>query len=105
VEQVILGDVFAFVTAIVGIGCFTGVVVTWIKWRGSRQAKASPDILGRLDQIAEHLSRLDNALDAVAVEVERISEAQRFTSRILSERAGAPGLPDAGRASGSATSR
>ena len=32
-------------------------------------------------------SRLEDAVDAIAVEVERIAEAQRFSARLLSERA------------------
>ena len=32
------------------------------------------------------LERLEHAVDAIAVEVERISEAQRFTTKLLAER-------------------
>ena len=32
------------------------------------------------------LERLEHAVDAIAIEVERISEAQRFTTKLLSER-------------------
>ena len=39
-----------------------------------------PDLTNRLD-------RMEHAIEAIAVEVERISEAQRFTTRLLSERA------------------
>jgi len=35
----------------------------------------------------DRLARLEHAVDAIAVEVERISEGQRFTTRLLSERA------------------
>lgn len=38
-------------------------------------------------EVADRLARMEQALDTVAVEVERISEAQRFTTRLLSERA------------------
>lgn len=34
------------------------------------------------------LERMEQAIEAIAVEVERISEAQRFTTRLLSDRAG-----------------
>ncbi|HEX8851672.1 MAG TPA: hypothetical protein VF761_19245 [Gemmatimonadaceae bacterium] len=38
------------------------------------------------------LARMEHAIEAVAVEVERISEAQRFTTKLLAERtAPAPG--------------
>ena len=35
---------------------------------------------------AEELQRLQNAVDAIAIEVERISEAQRFTVTLLSNK-------------------
>ena len=38
-------------------------------------------------EVADRLARMEQAIDSVAVEVERISEAQRFTTRLLSERA------------------
>jgi hypothetical protein len=33
----------------------------------------------------QRLERLEEAVDAIAVEIERISEGQRFTTRLLSE--------------------
>ena len=38
------------------------------------------------NEVAGRLERMEHAIDAIAVEVERISEAQRFTTRLLSER-------------------
>jgi hypothetical protein len=38
-------------------------------------------------QSAEHLARLEQSVDAIAVEVERISEGQRFVTKLLSEKA------------------
>jgi hypothetical protein len=44
----------------------------------------------------DRLYRIEQAVDAIAVEVERISESQRFTSRLIAERlpspAAVPGL-------------
>ncbi len=39
----------------------------------------------------EQLARIEQAIEAMAIEVERISESQRFTTKLLSDRAG--GLP------------
>jgi len=39
-----------------------------------------------LADISERLSRIEAGVEATAIEVERISEGQRFTSRLLSER-------------------
>ncbi|MDB4881398.1 MAG: hypothetical protein JWL95_164 [Gemmatimonadetes bacterium] len=35
----------------------------------------------------DRLARLEQAVEAIAIEVERISEGQRFTTKLLSERA------------------
>jgi hypothetical protein len=45
-----------------------------------------------LSSINGRLERIEAAVDAIAVEVERISESQRFTARLQSEH-GTPRLP------------
>jgi len=40
-------------------------------------------------EVTERLERMEHALDSVALEVERISEGQRFTTKLLSEGKGA----------------
>lgn len=50
----------------------------------SRRRKAlADDVVMRLE---ERLERMELAIDAMATEVERVSEGQRFTSRLLAER-------------------
>ena len=49
------------------------------KLNESRRADLSPAADARLE-------RIEHAVDAMAVEIERISEGQRFTTRLLSER-------------------
>ena len=51
--------------------------------RGPMSTDMSPEVLGRLE-------RIEQAVDSIAIEVERISEGQRFTTRLLSDRV-APG--------------
>ncbi len=36
-------------------------------------------------EVTSRLERMEQSLDAVAVEIERISEGQRFTTKLLSE--------------------
>ncbi len=43
-------------------------------------------------EVTARLERMEQAIDSVAIEVERISEAQRFTTRLLADRTGA-GIP------------
>jgi hypothetical protein len=42
-------------------------------------------------EVAARLERMEQAIDSVALEVERISEGQRFTTKLLSEGKGASG--------------
>ena len=44
----------------------------------------------QLAEVGRRLERIEQAVDSIAVEVERISEAQRFTSRLMAEKSGAP---------------
>jgi hypothetical protein len=37
-------------------------------------------------EVTAHMERLEQAIEAVAIEVERISEGQRFTTKVLAER-------------------
>ena len=36
-------------------------------------------------EVTDRLERMEQALDSVAIEIERISEGQRFTTKLLSE--------------------
>ena len=44
-----------------------------------------------LAKIEERLSHLETGVDSIAVEIERISEGQRFTTKMLAERSAEPG--------------
>ncbi len=52
----------------------------------SRRPQVSAEVTTRLE-------RIEQAVDAIAVEVERISEGQRFTTKLLSETKGSHALP------------
>ena len=41
----------------------------------------------------DRMARLEHAVEAIALEVERISEGQRFTTKLLAERGTADRLP------------
>ena len=72
------------------LACGTYVVVSITKAfvrrmelkHGSPAAGESARLSGHLE---ERLSRIEQAVDAIAVEVERISEGQRFTTKLLAE--------------------
>ena len=52
----------------------------------SKRPQVPQEVLARLE-------RMEQGIEAIAVEVERISEGQRFTTRLLSEVRDAPALP------------
>ena len=79
-------QIFAFVmfviTGTVAALCVIGVVTAKAVQRlrrNGRAAIAPPANEERLEQIQQ-------SIDAIAIEVERIAEAQRFTAKLLSER-------------------
>ena len=49
------------------------------------EASATPPTFP--SEVTARLERIEHAIDAMAVEVERIAEGQRFTTKLLSERA------------------
>ena len=52
-------------------------------WAARRADRLKPQ---RLDALEQRLERVEQAIDTVAVEVERIGEAHRFTAKLLTER-------------------
>jgi hypothetical protein len=74
--------------AVLGLAFF-GTVAYTVKsvasaWAQRAQRRAPASIDGDSEA---RLARIETAVEAMAVEVERISEGQRFTTRLLSERA------------------
>jgi hypothetical protein len=70
---------------IAGTIMVTGVVgsIAWAWVRGRRASAPLPD--GSIARIEQRLERMEQAIDAMSVEMERVSEGQRFTTRLLSE--------------------
>jgi len=70
---------------IAGTAMVSVVAQAWFK-----RPRGSGTDSRQLTEIADRLARLESAVDAIAVETERISEGQRFTTKLLGERAGVP---------------
>jgi hypothetical protein len=77
--------VFLTFTSIVAT---TSVVIYGLKYWARRRMPGSAEMPRQLDQ---RLERIEQAVDAMAIEVERISEGQRFTTKLLSDRSESPG--------------
>ena len=82
-ERDVLTFAQVMVVIVMSLAGFVGVGLgARVLWRmGSR---ATPGLAPRVDDA--RMERLESAVDAIAIEVERISEAQRFTVGLLSER-------------------
>ena len=83
---------------IVPLGFFATIAAVvigrpWVKALASRveneskRPQVAPEVMNRLE-------RMEQAIDSIAVEVERISEGQRFTTKLLSEVRDTPALPE-----------
>ena len=62
----------------------------WTRWLARPQQQPSLEERNRQFQIEQRLTGIEQAVQAIAVEVERLGEGQRYTSRLIAER-----LPDA----------
>lgn len=76
---------------LVPLGFFATVValglgVPFVRALGRRWDRESLGGRPATPELAQRLERMEQTLDAMAIEVERISENQRFTTRLLSER-------------------
>ncbi|HEY1952254.1 MAG TPA: hypothetical protein VGG76_05565 [Gemmatimonadaceae bacterium] len=69
----------AFATAII---CAIGIPLARAYARRLDADSRNPRIPA---EVASRLERMEQSLEAVAIEVERISEGQRFTTKLLSE--------------------
>jgi len=73
------------VTTVVIVAIVCGSAYSLLKMymrRGSGMAVPQPG----LREIHDGLGQLQRAVDAIAIEVERLSEGQRFTTKLLAER-------------------
>jgi hypothetical protein len=70
----------------------------------ARRMERQPIAPAITPELAAQIGRMEQAIDSIAIEVERISEGQRFTTKLLAERNnGGAASESAARASGTLT--
>ena len=81
---------FAVVAAIIVamVGSLAPITVWFVRSLNPKRTRELPSPL-----YEQRLDQLQQSVDAIAVEVERIAEAQRFSAKLLAERTDAPALP------------
>ena len=80
-EVLVFAQVAAIIVFLTGSLAAIGVVTTHAIRRATRQELPS------MQQADARLEQLQQSVDSIALEVERIAEAQRFSAKLLAERA------------------
>ena len=80
-----------FTVFVLGPIAFSAARLIWKRGNVPPRPAQSPENAQRLD-------RIEQAVDAIAIEVERVSEGQRFMTRLLAEGHQFPGIGDPARA-------
>jgi len=70
---------------------FMTVLLLFLRRRWKGKGKGKQPQLGT--DASQRLERLENGMDAIAIEIERVSEGQRFVTKLLSESHGAQAMP------------
>jgi hypothetical protein len=84
--QELIEEFMVFAGLMATLGSITKIILSIV----NRKRTLPDGTNATLTEIAQRLGRLEQAVDATAVEVERISEAQRFTTKLLVDK-GKPG--------------
>jgi hypothetical protein len=80
-----LGIVIALIGVLSGVGVLVGAFAGayfFGKSRGQRETLQA----GRDPELVARIARVEQIVESTAIEIERISEGQRFTTRLLSEK-------------------
>ena len=93
-EAVVIAIAFFIMLAFIAVGL---PVARAIARRMDRQGSATPAPFP--SDVSDRIERIEHAVEAIAIEVERVSEGQRFTTKLLSEMR-APATLGAGAAAG-----
>jgi predicted oxidoreductase len=82
----VMSDPGKVVVAVVFFVAVAHTITTIVRaWAMRHPSRNAGDLTGSAADA--RLSRLEQAVDAIALEIERISEGQRFTTKLLSEQA------------------
>ncbi len=80
----------SFFATVIAIVLGVPLIRAHIKRQDRTMSLPAPD-----PRAEERLARIEAAVEAIAIEVERISEGQRFVTKLLAERPAAAALPKA----------
>lgn len=78
-------EVESMVAGIAGTLFVVGVIYAFRRFRSRRRRKSQPAQPVLAGESAERLERLERGMESIAIEIERISEGQRFVTKLMSE--------------------
>ena len=78
------------IVAIISIFVFSPIAIAFARmmWRRANNPPAQNPALS--DDTAQRIVQMQQSIDAMALEIERISEGQRFVTKVLAERSREP---------------
>jgi len=74
-----------FATGGVVVASVFGIVIAWRRFK--RRRAAPPPATPPMVASDQRLDRLEHGIEAIAIEIERVSEGQRFVTKLLAENA------------------
>jgi hypothetical protein len=78
-------DVIFIANVFIG-GLFVSMVGFAVAWMRARERAIRAEAKARpVEESSTRLERLQQSVDSIAIEVERVAEAQRFSARLLAE--------------------
>ena len=80
-----LGATIALVSVLTGVGVLAAAFAG-AYFMGKSRAQQETMRSGRDPELMQRVARIEQVVEATALEIERISEGQRFTTRLLSEK-------------------
>ena len=83
--QADLGVVIALIGVLSGVGVLAAAFAG-AYFMGKSRAQQDTMRSGRDPELSQRLARVEQIVEATALEIERISEGQRFTTKLLSDR-------------------
>lgn len=83
VRQIAESFFFSIAAIAISLGLGMPLMRAWIRRSEGREILPA-------QEVAERLARIERSLDTIAIEVERVSESQRFLTRLSAERQSLP---------------
>ena len=80
-----IGIFIALIGVLAGVGVLAGAFAG-AYFFGKSRAQRETLQAGRDPEVLARLARVEQIVESTAIEIERISEGQRFTTRLLSEK-------------------